>query len=54
MLSSLNVRWLASAALLFALFAPHQALYADTRPKRLDPGQAPESLLWVGNTIWQS
>ncbi|MCX7175011.1 MAG: hypothetical protein NT159_14055 [Proteobacteria bacterium] len=48
----LLVRWVAAAALLFALFLPGAPLHADTKPKRLDPGQAPESILWVGNSFF--
>ena len=46
------VRWVASAALLIGLLAPHQALSADIKPKRTDAGPAPEAILWVGNSFF--
>ena len=44
-------RWAATVSLLLAvLLAP--ALHAQTRPKQLDFGVAPESVLWVGNSFF--
>jgi len=47
-----SVCWATAAALLLVLFASHPALYAQTKPKRSDPGPAPESILWVGNSFF--
>ena len=50
--SSRFMRWATTAALALALFIPQQALHAQTKPKHADLGQAPESVLWVGNSFF--
>lgn len=45
------IRW-SITVLLLALFAPLQALHAQTRPQRADLGATPESILWVGNSFF--
>lgn len=45
-------RWATAAAIVLALFAPSELLHAQTKPKHADPGQAPESILWVGNSFF--
>jgi hypothetical protein len=45
-------RWTTTAVLALALFTPMQALHAQTKAKRVDIGQAPESILWVGNSFF--
>jgi hypothetical protein len=50
--SSRFMRWAMTAALALALFTPQQALHAQTKPKHTDFGQAPESVLWVGNSFF--
>jgi hypothetical protein len=52
MRSPLIIRLATTAVLALALVAPQQALHAQTKPKRLDPGPAPESILWVGNSFF--
>src|SRR5262245_15985841 len=44
-------RWATAATMLLAMVAPHNLVHAQTKPKRVDPGQAPESILWVGNSF---
>lgn len=46
------VRWATTAVVMLALFAPQQTLQAQTKPKRSDLGQTPESILWVGNSFF--
>ena len=46
------VRWATTVVLMLALFTPEQALHAQTKPKRTDIGQAPEAVLWVGNSFF--
>jgi len=46
------IRWATAAALMLGLFAPQQALHAQSKPKRTDPGEAPQSVLWVGNSFF--
>ena len=46
------VKWVTTTVLTLALFAPQQALHAQTKPKRSDLGQTPESILWVGNSFF--
>src|SRR4030095_10452188 len=41
-----------TAVLVCGLFAPQHALHAQTKPKRTDLGQVPESVLWVGNSFF--
>jgi hypothetical protein len=48
----LIIRWTTSLILLSVLFTPQQAVHAQTKPKRLELGQAPESILWVGNSFF--
>jgi len=48
----LIIRWATTAVLMLALFTPQQALHAQTKPKHTDLGQAPESVLWVGNSFF--
>ena len=50
--SSRFMRWATTAAVALALFIPQQALHAQTKPKHADLGQAPESVLWVGNSFF--
>ena len=45
-------RWATTAALILGLLAYQQPLHAQTKPKRTDIGQAPESILWVGNSFF--
>ncbi|MDP2241345.1 MAG: hypothetical protein Q8K18_14445 [Burkholderiales bacterium] len=52
MRTPLIVRCATAAVFMMALFAPQQALHAQTKPKRSDLGQAPESVLWVGNSFF--
>ncbi len=46
------LRWASKLALLFTLLAPLSALQAQTKPTRIDPGAAPASILWVGNSFF--
>lgn len=46
------VKWATTAILMLALFMPQQTLHAQTKPKRSDLGQTPESILWVGNSFF--
>ena len=46
------VRWVTTVLLLLGLLTPQQALHAQMKPKRTDIGQAPESILWVGNSFF--
>jgi hypothetical protein len=46
------IRWATSLLLLLALLTPRQAVHAQTKPKRVELGQAPESVLWVGNSFF--
>lgn len=46
------VKWTTTTVLMLALFAPQQTLHAQTKPKRSDLGQTPESILWVGNSFF--
>jgi len=46
------IRRTVTVLLVLGLFAPLQALHAQTKPKRTDLGQAPESVLWVGNSFF--
>ncbi|WP_088285339.1 hypothetical protein [Ideonella sp. A 288] len=39
-------------SLVLAALLPLQAAQAQTKPTRTDPGPAPESLLWVGNSFF--
>ena len=43
---------LAALALLLSVLFLHPALQAQTKPTRVDPGPAPESILWVGNSFF--
>lgn len=43
-------RWATTAALMLALAAP--AIHAQTRPTHTDPGPAPQSIMWVGNSFF--
>ena len=52
MRTPLIIRWAATAALMLVLFASQQALHAQTKPKRSDLGQTPQSVLWVGNSFF--
>jgi hypothetical protein len=52
MRTPLIIRWTTSLILLLALLIPQQAVHAQTKPKRLELGQAPESILWVGNSFF--
>lgn len=52
MRTRLFVRWATTVALMLGLLTPQQALHAQTKPKRTDIGQAPESVLWVGNSFF--
>jgi hypothetical protein len=45
-------RWATALTVLVALFAPHHVLQAKTKPRQLDPGPMPESILWVGNSFF--
>lgn len=45
-------RWVTTVLLLLGLLTPQQALHAQMKPKRTDIGQAPESILWVGNSFF--
>ena len=42
----------AAAVIALALFTPLQALHAQTKPKRIDIGKTPESILWAGNSFF--
>jgi hypothetical protein len=37
---------------MLALLLSHEALYAQTKPKRAELGYTPESVLWVGNSFF--
>lgn len=52
MRTPLIIRWAISLVLLLALLTPQHAVQAQTKPKRLDLGQTPESVLWVGNSFF--
>src|SRR5262245_32056535 len=52
MRSFLAIRSAMTALLVCGLFVPQQALHAQTKPKRTDLGQPPESILWVGNSFF--
>ena len=52
MRAPLIIRWTISLILLLALLTPQQGVHAQTKPKRLELGQAPESVLWVGNSFF--
>ena len=41
-----------AVVLLAALLFFHAGAHAQTTPKRTDPGPAPESILWVGNSFF--
>lgn len=47
-----NIRRATTLALLLALLAAPAALWAQTKPRRVEIGQKPESILWVGNSFW--
>jgi hypothetical protein len=47
-----NVHLATTAALLFTLLAAPAALWAQTKPQRIEIGQKPESILWVGNSFF--
>ena len=46
------VRWATTAAMILALFVPHESVQAQTKPKRTELGPTPESILWVGNSFF--
>ncbi len=48
----LIVRRATTAALLLVLLSLQQTLHAQTKPKRSDLGQSPQSVLWVGNSFF--
>lgn len=48
----LILRRAAAVVLALALLAPQQAIHAQVKPARSDPGPAPESILWVGNSFF--
>jgi len=47
-----NIRRATTLALLLALLAAPAGLWAQTKPQRLEIGQKPESILWVGNSFF--
>jgi len=47
-----NMRLAATAALLLALLAAPAVLWAQNKPQRVEIGQKPESILWVGNSFF--
>jgi len=44
--------WTRAIALAIALVAPLATPHAQTRPKVVEPGPAPESILWLGNSFF--
>jgi hypothetical protein len=47
-----KIRRATNAALLLALLVAPAGLPAQTKPQRIEIGQAPESILWVGNSFF--
>jgi hypothetical protein len=45
-------RWALSFVVLLALLVFQPAVHAQTKPKRLELGHTPESVLWVGNSFF--
>jgi hypothetical protein len=52
MRTPLFIRWATSLVLLLALLTFQQTVHAQINPKRLELGQTPESILWVGNSFF--
>lgn len=46
------LKWLATAMLLLPLLSHQPLLHAQTKPSRVELGQTPESILWVGNSFF--
>ncbi len=51
-MASTFTRRTAAATLLAALLFGGTALHAQTKPKRVDLGEAPSSIMWVGNSFF--
>jgi len=47
-----NMLLATTAALLLALLAAPAVLWAQNKPQRVEIGQKPESVLWVGNSFF--
>ncbi len=52
MIVRLPLRQLVGTLLALALLLAQQGLYAQTKPKRVQLGHKPESILWVGNSFF--
>jgi hypothetical protein len=50
--TSTSIRWAGYLALCLALWTACISAQAQTKPKRLNLGQTPESILWVGNSFF--
>jgi hypothetical protein len=44
--------WVMTTLLMVTLFTAHTPLHAQTKPARIELGQPPESILWVGNSFF--
>jgi hypothetical protein len=50
--TSTSIRWAGYLALCLALWTACISVQAQTKPKRLNLSQTPESILWVGNSFF--